>query len=607
MHHLFSNHMVMQQDTTVEIWDRATKGKTVAIRTTWGEKAQTRADEKGKWKMELNTPTAGETYQLTVSTRDTTITVSDILLGEVWLCGGQSNMNMPMGGFGASMAVENHEAEMAAATYPEIRQFLVRNVKQIHEQERVKGEWKICNPENVKDFTAVGSYFGKALYEKLGVPVGLIKSSPELRSYAENITGIRQSETVLASWLQGVDVEKFTFQNKAEVLEHTEKNSAEIAEGEVPAHAASIRLPVVLEESGVPFLNYFNGIIWLIKEVEIPQHWESQNLMLTLGRIVDHDRVFFNGKIIGETQTGSLYKINRKYNVDDSLVKAGRNRIAIQLFDWSGEAGYTSGADAMNLFPENYPEKAITLAGEWDVFLQAEIFDQTLFDYSDADFNYIKGAIFYQGEANSRWNQGAKLYHEIFPAMVADWRTKWGADFPFYHVQIAPFDYGRATNASFLRDVQRKSMATIQKSGMVSILDVGDPGDIHPSHKDKVGERLALWALTHTYGKDVGEYSGPLPGNLSKKRSTLILQFYHAKNGLIVKETTQNEFEIAGADGKFVPANIEVNGEMLIASSPEITDPLQLRYAWRNAPEAALFNREDLPASSFCTGLYADD
>ena len=209
----------------------------------------------------------------------------------------------------------------------------------------------------------------------------------------------------------------------------------------------------------------------------------------------------------------------------------------------------------------------------------------------------IKGAIWYQGESNA----GNPLqYEKLFPLMIKNWRALWGNEFPFYFVQIAPYDYGESTQSQFLRDAQRKTMK-LDNTGMAVTLDIGNFHNIHPANKIDVGTRLALWALAHQYDKPV-VFSGPMYKSMKVENNKIILAFDYVEEGLDLRLNDGNtSFEIAGVDAKFHKAEVKIDGDKLAVWSDKIENPKAVRYAWSNMPEATLFNKNGLPASSFRT------
>ena len=449
--YFFSDGMVLQRESKPAIWGWTDTKNTVTITTSWDKKKYTaKPDEKGQWKTFVTTTKAGGPYTITISDGNM-VSIKNILLGEVWMCSGQSNMEMPMKGF-KDQPIDESNDYIFNSDNNEIRLYTIpRSVQPVALDTSKNSTWKIANPADVSNFSATAYFFGKMLYDKLKVPIGLINVS-----------------------YGGSPVE--AFMDKASLSGYDFK---------IPEANTSVKLnnryPTVL----------YNGMV--------------------------HPFI-----------------------------------------------GYG-----------------------------------------------IKGVIWYQGETNA---DRGKQYETLFPDFIKMLRSKFGyGDFPFYYVQIAPFDYNRnkkpgdkLTNSAFLRDAQRKSLDKVPNTGMAVTLDIGDPVYIHPRDKKNVGKRLALMALNKTYGYKGFQSESPLYENIIFRNDTAAITFKNASNGLTSYGMPLNNFEIAGADKKFYPANASIVAGKIEASSPQVKNPVALRYAFKDYTKGNLFNTEGLPASSFRTDDWDD-
>jgi sialate O-acetylesterase len=383
----------------------------------------------------------------------------------------------------------------------------------------------------------------------------------------------------------------------------------------------------------------FDGIMWYRKSIAIPVQMAGKELTLSLGPIDDMDRTYFNGVLVGAGEESGLWQVDRNYTIPANLVKAGKNILVIRVLDTQGGGGIWGKPEKMKLTLKNdsMPQveissrnsinpRSISLAGDWKYMPFAELVGNKFYVFSDQEFfsnsrpmpttaytptilyngmvnpvtSYqIKGAIWYQGEANvGRADQYAKL----LPLMIQDWRKSWNVGpFPFYYVQIAPYEYSDkdSTSSAALREAQAKAMQ-VANTGMAVTLDIGKVFNIHPPYKLEVGERLALWALAKDYNVQI-PYSGPVYKSMIKEGNTIKLQFDFAQGGLVAKNGILKEFEIAGKDSKYVLAQAKIVNNEVVVSSSSVSEPLSVRYCWRNGAEASLFNGIGLPASVFRT------
>lgn len=641
---LFTDHMVLQQNAFAAIWGKAAPGTQVTVSSDWGAEVSGQAEADSSWRVDLPTPEAGGPYVLTITAGSSTLTINDVLLGEVWLASGQSNMEMPLEGWPPHDLIQDSEAAIAAASNPKIRMFTVEKATSATPLKDVTGTWEVANPESAGSFSAAAWFFAQKLQKELNVPIGIIHSSwggsaaeawlsSEMlqleEAFQEDLAQIKElgpKEEEYKAWLQQFPTLSLAVKDGKDPLVGLDLyNSFGSSVETNHENWKEMRLPGFIEFSD---LGAFDGIVWLRKEIEVPASWDGKDLIMELGAIDDRDLTYFNGSLVGAHEEGGFHQTRRSYTIDGNLVKAGINTIAIRLTDNQGGGGITIRPDQMVLrLTES--EESLPLAGNWKYKAVGEIRGNTLYTFDPetdefdnrptlpmamgnqtptALFNgmlaplapyTLKGAIWYQGETNiGRANQ----YMRLKSMLVNEWRQIFeNENLAFYYVQLAPWHYQNVEGrtSALIREAQRRMM-DLPNTGMISTLDIGDLNTIHPARKKEVGERLALWALANNYQMDL-PYSGPLPDQSEVKGSELHLTFTHADGGLVVDKDVPNQFEIAGTDGTFYPAQWKLEGDTLVLSSSAVKAPAYARYAYRNGSQASLFNAVGLPAPSFST------
>ena len=647
LNNLFNDHMVLQQDTLVSFWGQATKGVKVNLHCSWGVQATTVADETGNWVVQLNTPKAdNKSHTVTVKSKKNTIKIQDVLLGEVWLASGQSNMEMPMKGFRYAKIhelVEGAEEEIANANYPEIRMFTVKRIIAFESKQNTEGNWAVCSPETLGEFSAVAYYFGKKLYQELNVPIGLIHSS----------WGGSPAE----SWVRLDFIEKIKgFENTSKRLEIA--NDPNTPYNKWVAKHTSVKWDSLIEvdnfkwvdETHLEFLSSdynddawqdatvasigeafekddFNGIGWIRQQLNI-ESLPQGDLVFDLGETDDLYTIFINGEMIGRKEYWGV--ASNRYTFSSGVLKKGQNTIAIRFIDVWGEGGLNVDRNRGIYIKD---KKIIALNEDWKLnrvcyltggdFYKLESNDEEIALASPERMPHqsnspttlnngmiaplvpytIKGFIWYQGESNE---QRAEEYKTLFPAVIDSWRAQWKNEaLPFYYVQIAPFaGYGLRTDAAermTSAELRESQMLTLAKSnvGMAITTDVGDDKLIHPPKKKEVGDRLALWALNKDYGYTDLVHSGPIYKSVRFNMGRALVSFEHAGSGLYCPDNTIKHFEIAGTDGKYYPAKARIVGKEVMVWSNKVPQPKGVRLGWKNYFEINLFNKEGLPASSF--------
>jgi sialate O-acetylesterase len=626
---IISDNMVLQQQTKVRIWGNANPGEHVVV-TLQQKSSSTVADKQGHWETSLATGKAGGPVELTVK-GDNLITIRNVLIGEVWLCSGQSNMEWPLiNTFGGTETV-------AQAKYPEIRLFTVEKHTSATPLTDVVGHWVVTTPEEAAHFSAVGYFFGRELYQQLKVPVGLIHSSwggtpaeawtshegmlssPELKPildrYESSLNAMPQAKEAYARALAEWEEKNLYIDsgNKGEALGYAD-----------PAFAAAdwskMELPKQIETAGL----LMDGAIWFRKVLDLPESWTGKELVLNLPPIDDHDVTYFNGTKVGSIgrETPNSYSVPRKYVVPGSLVRSGRNVIAVRVFDSAGEGGFSPGG-AMSLGPAGAAEsEVISLRGVWDYKVEVALEPKhpdwatrpeavgvgnqnspsVLYNAMIAPLVpfAIRGVVWYQGESNAG---RAYQYRTLFPIMIRDWRKAWGSAFPFYFVQLANWHAHKSEpDESDWAELREAQMMTLREpqTGMAVIIDVGDAIDLHPRNKLDVGRRLAQWALADTYRRQVTP-SGPLFERYTIEGDKVRIHFKYGAGLKTSDGGPVQGFAIAGEDRRFVWADARIEGDTVVVSSSKVLKPMAVRYGWADNPLANLYNRAGLPASPFRT------
>jgi sialate O-acetylesterase len=455
---LFGNHMVLQRDIELPVWGTARPGGEVLIRIA-GQRKTALVDEDGSWHARLDPLEAGGPYELIVE-GEGRLRFSDVLVGEVWLASGQSNMAMPLAGWGRIL---DFEQEIARADYPEIRLFQVERDTAVRPRSDVPGgRWRPCSSESVAEFSSTAYFFGRRLHRELGVPVGLIHSSwggtvAEAWTGGETLTEMDDFRDAVQALREASDEEiadmRRVFEEAMAVRQTAWAEDAGLVEGE-PIWAdpsledsawASMELPTMWEDAG---LDGLDGVVWYRREVELPEGWAGSELRLSLGTIDDADETYFNGVRIGAMD---IWNEPRSYTVPAGIARAGRNVIAVRVLDnWL--SGGISG-EPHDLGLEGPTGPMLGLAGSWRYRISVDSRELDPLPPWPDDPNQptvlynamlrplapyaIRGAIWYQGESNV---VRAHQYRTLFPALIRDWRTTWGqGNFPFYFVQLANF------------------------------------------------------------------------------------------------------------------------------------------------------------------------
>jgi sialate O-acetylesterase len=615
---LFSDGMVLQRDQAIHVWGWSKPGDSIRVSLA-KHTAQTTVAKDGGWQLDLPKLKAGGPFQLTIQGAEEEVLINDVLIGDVWICSGQSNMEFTV------KDAMNAAAEIAAAGDNRLRHFKVPKSWATRPQKRLSGgDWQTASPATVGDFTAAGYFFARELRSETGVPIGLINSS--------------WGGSRIEAWMSGnslkMDVEALEEQLRP-VLEQEKKT----------LHAVQQKL-AQWPKSGGGFVN--NKALWADPDLDdsdwpvatVPALWETKGfdgmdgtawyrttftltateakkgITLGLGPIDDSDQTWVNGIRIGETIQS--WNTPRRYPIAGKHLQAGLNTIAIRVEDTGGGGGIHGDPDLNFIqIQGNAPRQ---LSSAWK-FRPDEVtlnIDDNKNQFATLLYNKmiyplqpyaIKGVIWYQGEANAT-SQDAYSYRFLFSDMIKSWRNEWQQkNLPFLWVQLANYISGADDEYGSPWAVLRESQSTalsLPKTAEAVIIDIGNPDDIHPRNKQDVGHRLALAARRLIYDEQKLIYSGPRLHNFKIDGNSIRLKFRHTGSGLSIRGDQLHGFTIAGSDKRFIRCNARIDGDTVVVSHPDIAKPVAVRYAWSDNPETAnLINTESLPAAPFRTDEWA--
>ncbi len=610
---IFGDNMVLQRDKPIPVWGWADAGERITLQF-HNQVKKIKAGKDGKWKVDLDAETAGGPFQLSVTGKNK-IVLENLLIGEVWICSGQSNMEMMVA------ASKNAEQEISNGNFPQIRQFKVPAIiSATPEDDFSSGEWETATSSTVGKFTAVGYFFAKKIYEELHVPVGIINTS--------------WGGTIIETWISREALQKnddfknvFDKTSFADIESQNEKQYQSVKKEIESMYGTlnntvstnefksvstrengwkKIALPANFNENG---LAKFDGTIWFRKTIELDKNDIVNGASLNLSNIDDMDETYINGQLAGSSNS---YDIVRQYHIPKELLKEGENVIAVRVTDGGGNGGFFGKPSELNF---ECADKIIPLAGEWLYKIEAVKKNPVSPNsYPSLLFNSmihplipyaIRGALWYQGESNA---SRAFQYKHAFPLMIRDWRNRFQqGDFPFYFVQLASFraENGNSTKGSTwaeLRESQTKTLS-LPNTGMAVTLDIGETNDIHPKDKQDVGLRLAAIALHNVYYKHIS-YSGPAFESMKINDDKVIVSFSNVDSGYLIKDKYNyiKGFEIAGSDKIFHFAQAFIDNNKVIVHSDSVNMAVAVRYGWADdMPEANLYNKEGFPAIPFRT------
>lgn len=597
---IFGSNMVLQRGRPVRVWGQARAGAAVEVLVA-GHRSECNADETGAWTLELPELRAGGPYELHVRSGDEERRLSNVLVGEVWVCSGQSNMEWTI------QACGPERAPTPARSHPTLRIFTVAKNNAAQPTTELTGRWQVASPETIESFSAVAFYFGRELERALDVPIGLISTNWG-GTTAEAWTP-REALAAEPSLAQYADAAFETPPGP-----HIDPGNGALAEGWAKRdHDESnwkpIDLPVMWQAAGMRH----NGAVWFRRHVRPPADWAGEPLTLCLGAVDDFDVTYFNNHEIGRTgeETPGFWSVRRKYVVPAQFVRGDDNVIAVRVFDQWGDGGFTGPAASMQLNCDANPAEQISLAGRWVCRVEHELPLRATPGNVGPTMLYngmihpivglsIAGVIWYQGESNA---QRGREYRTLLPTMIRAWRDRWNqGDFPFLIVQLANFGQADSVDASAwaeLREAQHHVAATEPNCGIACALDLGHPTDIHPRNKRDVGIRLAHEAMRVAYGHKDAPRSPAYQSYKVVDRSVEIT-FDHAEAGLRASGAVLG-FYVAGEDRVFKPARATIDGSRVIVSADGVERPAAVRYAWRGDPEHSLRGANGLPVFPFRT------
>ena len=645
--HIFGDQMMLQQQSTCPIWGWASPGEKITIKGSWGSETITETNSNGKWEARITTKKFGGPYTITI-TGNNTVVINDVMIGEVWLASGQSNMEIPMMGWLPQDTILGAYKDMQMANNNNIRFYNMKQQADFEPREDLDGRWHAINPQTVTFCSAIAYYYAQKINSETGIPVGIINASwagcnaeswvdieylkllPEFKDKINEYMASLPLQINLHNWIKNHPVVQpgDNWNNSFSGMKFNDEECAKLSFDD--SQWQEMRLPCYYDNP--ENIGNYDGVVWFRRKVNIPAEWQGKELILSLGPIDDMDAAFVNGEKVGETMESGYWNMERKYIIQPGLVRAGEMLIAVRMLDNGNGGGIYGRADLMKIYPEgeeNNPENAVYIAGFWKYLPTCEYLDDVLYQYDHKTREYysrpqvdvtlsnktlaanyygmlcplmpfkVAGVIWYQGESNIGH---AEEYYKLFPTLVQCWRDAFkNQGMKFYYCQIAPFEFGFASPSYELREAQRRCMKQMNGVGMVSLIDLGRKETMHPVRKREVGERLALWALNDLYGKKC-ETSGPDFQSMVINKNTIELTFDHAESGLVAKGGRLSGFEISDSRGNFLPAEATISGDKVIVQCPEIPKPKNVRYCWQNyIRTASLFNGAGLPASSFTT------
>lgn len=613
---LVRDSMILQRDVPVNIWGWSSANEKISI--SFNQKSfKTKADKDGYWSVQLPAFAAGGPFTMKLSGKNQ-LMLRDILIGDVWFCSGQSNMVHQL-----NIHDVTYAADIATANYPAIRQFWIPTLTSLQgpQTDLPAGNWKSAVGEDVRPFSAVAYFFARKLYERYKVPIGIINASVggtpiEAWTSEEGLKDFSALTVIInknkdTGYINGLNRNAAAANRPVAPVDQGMAGTGKWFEQSYqPKGWRPINIPGYWEDQGIKDLN---GIVWYRKKIQLPVSMAGKSAKVFLGRIVDADELYINGKKVGQT---TYQYPQRRYLIPEGVLQAGENLFVIRVTNTAGKGGFVpdkpycifSGSDT------------IDLKGTWEykvgsVFVPRSnpgTFGISAQNQPTALYNAmvapvipytIRGFCWYQGESNAG---RPDEYKSLQPALINDWRKKWNkAELPFLYVQLPGFmDYNYLPAESgwaVLREAQLKSLS-VPHTAMAVAIDLGEWNDIHPDNKKEVGERLALGAMRLSYGENL-VYSGPVFESANIKGQQIEISFTQSNNGLFTRDgEAPAEFAIAGADKKFVWAKAKIEGDKVIVWQDEIREPKYVRYAWADNPvNPNLINKEGLPASPFRT------
>lgn len=613
---LFNHHAVLQRGKPVAIWGWAKAGSKISVSIA-GKTALATTPKNGKWMAALPAMPGGGPYELIIKSGAETLSFTDVWLGEVWLCSGQSNMEWKLS------QAHNYATEKPLANQPMIRQFYVPHEVTMTPKEKLDGgNWVVATPETAGDFTAIGYFFAKDLVKELNVAVGLLHSSWG----GSQLEGWLSKEAMLSSpelaWYAKILPDNWAAADSLQDLK-TRKQLLGTTYQPTAADERAYTLPGYdfgkWHQSDGPLGQWdwkgiwaFRGTGFMARMIDIPAGMVNAETTLGLGIQDNENEMYVNGKLVSE----GILKGPRKIKIPAGTWKEGKNSLMVKFKQMADPSWYGLGLQGSpaDLFVEGNGER-LSIASNWMLmpsFASPHEYVHSSNNAGTSIYNAMiaplvpytmQGVLWYQGETNAG---RAYEYRQTMPLLINDWRRLWKDTLGFYITQLSSFGGDKSANEGSnwaeLREAQTMSTA-LPHTGIAVTTDVGNPNDIHPTDKLTVGKRLALAALHTTYKIEV-PYSGPALSDVKFEKDRAIISFNHTNGGLLAKGKYPylKGFEIAGADKVFYYAKAEIDGNRVIVYHPKGATPSSVRYAWSDAPvEANLYNGAGLPAGTFRT------
>lgn len=613
----FTDNIMLQRDMPIKIWGWGNRYETVTV-SIHDQKVNTRCKKDGTWEIILSPIPYGGPYSLTVQGKENSIKIENILIGDIWLCSGQSNMEWTV------EQSANSKQEVQNANYPEIRALKVPKSIKNSPQDNFNAQWEICSPSTVGAFSGIAYYYARALYKEVQIPIGIINASwggTDIETWISDEAFTALPSNVQKQYNMEVvnNLEEYIRQNKGQkqaFLDAMENDPGINNQWFIPGfNTVAWEEMKVPGEWGTTPLSLIDGHVWFKYDLNLTCTEAGRPATLSLGTIDDADITWVNGTKVGNA---SGWDTPRIYSIPPGILKEGSNNITVRVTDNGGSGGMWGQEADIYLEIDNTRH---SLAGNWKYQMSVANADYHVLDITpnmvhSSLYNTmihpltpfrIKGVIWYQGENNV----GAGYdYRTLFQTQIKDWRTRWGYELPFYWVQLAnlyPEDTTPVESSwAELRESQAMTLE-LPHTGQATIYDIGDAYSIHPTNKQEVGRRLSLIALHKDYGRDSLVYSGPTFQNVSFKENTAVITMntYGSQLTIHNKYGYLEGFSIAGEDRKFVWAKafIDANGKIIVYNE-NIAEPVAVRYAWSNNPAANLFNAQGLPAIPFRTDSW---
>ena len=613
---VFGDNMVLQRELKIPVWGNSTPGATI-IAELGNTKSTTKADQEGKWMVHLPKFKAGGPYTLKIYEEGKPgegVVLSGILVGDVWLASGQSNMEWQV------QQAKDASVEIANANFPQLRFLMVEHSNEVKPQTDISTSgWKVCDSNTVKELSAVAYFFARKIHVDQNVPIGIVQStwggtriepwtsremlltSPITRECTLSADTLHYNrEDIIRDSLKQVRFWDIVYnpQNNAEKIfpapDYDDSDWTEIA------------MPNVLKDFGI---GYYEGMVWMRKKISLPESYSGKDLTINLGHPEMTYSLYFNGSEICKNKWYS--NATHSYTIPAALVQPGENTITVRIaMLWGG-----GGLNPANDIYITDGSTEITLAGNWLYKKDLEPAIPKMSNnqgYPTVLFNSminplvpygIKGFLWYQGESNA---EEAYNYRKLFPMLIADWRQHWQqGNLPFLFVQLANYMERKPLPSESewaeLREVQTLTLSQLN-TGMACTIDIGDAGSVHPLNKQEVGRRLALIANKTVYKQDGIIISGPMFRSYKKEGNRIRISFSSIGSGLSTSNGKEVKgFAIAGDDKQFHWAKAVIEGNEVVVYCDEVENPEAVRYAWADNPDCNLINSEGLPAVPFRT------